>query len=507
MKNLIKVIAVMLFAVLFLYSSVYAQVRPGVISVTPYIGGHVFDYDQRLDSAPAYGLRLGYDFTPYLGLEASGDFIRTKYDRAIAVDNTSNGGNYRLEGILHLLPQYRLVPFLAAGVGGQHIDYPKDMANSRAFVADYGGGLKLFLTDWFALRADVRHMYVFDEAKKNFSYNLGFSFLFGGKKAVPKREEVSMYAPMSVNATSISDSQINVSWKEAVGASGYRVYRDNVYLTSTTVAALMDSGLKASTEYCYHITATDSTGKESEKSDRACATTLPVPVSVLEAPTGVVALPLSDSQINVSWKGTPEAAGYKIYRDGVYLTSSKTPSLADMGLKADTSYCYTVAAVDRDGRESPVSLEGCAKTIPLVLEEKKKEAQAAAEAAAAVHKEMMDKGRARINIEFDFDKADIKPQYHNELKKFADVLRNHPELQVVIEGHTDNRGTKQYNLDLSLRRAENVRNYMIKHFGVKPSGITSKGYGMSKPIADNKTAAGRKKNRRVEAVVDYTISK
>ncbi|MCX7635760.1 MAG: OmpA family protein, partial [Syntrophales bacterium] len=65
----------------------------------------------------------------------------------------------------------------------------------------------------------------------------------------------------------------------------------------------------------------------------------------------------------------------------------------------------------------------------------------------------------------------------------------------------------RYNLDLSVRRAESVRSYMIKHFGVKASRLTSKGYGMSKPIADNKTAAGRKKNRRVEAVVDYTITK
>ncbi|MCX7635783.1 MAG: porin family protein, partial [Syntrophales bacterium] len=80
----LKRITVLVLVILFFYiPSVGAQVKPGTYSVTPYIGGHVFDGDQRLDSSPAYGLRLGYDFTRYLGLEASGDFTRTKYDRAL----------------------------------------------------------------------------------------------------------------------------------------------------------------------------------------------------------------------------------------------------------------------------------------------------------------------------------------------------------------------------------------------------------------------------------------
>ncbi|HOK07600.1 MAG TPA: OmpA family protein [Syntrophales bacterium] len=508
MKRVLLMAVLVAVSLVFTTVAGYAQVRSGTFSVTPYVGGHVFDGDQHLNSAPAYGLRLGYDFTRYFGLEASGDFIRTKYDRAINVDDTSSVGNYRLEGILHLFPQWRVVPFLAAGFGGQSIDYPKGMANKSATAADYGGGLKFFLTDWFALRADVRHMFIFDDSKKNWSYNLGFSFLFGGEKKPPVREaapeaekpKAVIYAPTGITATPVSEAQINVAWKESAGATGYQVYRDGAYLTSTTAPALADSGLNAGTRYCYNVTAVAPAGEESEKSQQACATTLGKAVA---APAGITAKAVSDQEIDVAWQKVEGAAGYKVYRDGLYLTTATVPALADKGLKADTNYCYNVTAVSEGGQESDRSDQACATTLVLQTEEQKKEAAA----AAAVHKEMMEKGRARINVEFDFDKAVVKAKYHKELKKFADVMKAHPELNVVIEGHTDNIGGKEYNQQLSLRRAESVRAYLIKHFGIEANRLTSKGYGMTKPIATNKTAAGRQKNRRVEAVVDYTVKK
>jgi outer membrane protein OmpA-like peptidoglycan-associated protein/opacity protein-like surface antigen len=124
-----------------------------------------------------------------------------------------------------------------------------------------------------------------------------------------------------------------------------------------------------------------------------------------------------------------------------------------------------------------------------------------------VAKELIEKGRARINVEFDFNKAVVKPKYNEEIKKFADVMKDHPELNVVIEGNTDSVGKDAYNQKLSEKRAESVKNYMIEKFGIDKSRLSSKGYGESKPIADNKTKEGRQKNRRVEAVVDYLIKK
>jgi OOP family OmpA-OmpF porin len=71
----------------------------------------------------------------------------------------------------------------------------------------------------------------------------------------------------------------------------------------------------------------------------------------------------------------------------------------------------------------------------------------------------------------------------------------------VIEGHTDNVNTAEYNQKLSEARANSVRQYLINHFGIKASRLTAVGYGLTKPIASNNTEEGRQKNRRVQAVI------
>ena len=104
-----------------------------------------------------------------------------------------------------------------------------------------------------------------------------------------------------------------------------------------------------------------------------------------------------------------------------------------------------------------------------------------------------------IDIQFDTNKADIKPQFHGELKKLGDFLKEFPNAKGTIEGHTDNVGSSASNLKLSQRRADSVRNYIIKNFGIAADRISAKGYGLTKPVADNKTKPGKQKNRRIEA--------
>jgi len=89
----------------------------------------------------------------------------------------------------------------------------------------------------------------------------------------------------------------------------------------------------------------------------------------------------------------------------------------------------------------------------------------------------------------------------------VDVMKEHSDLNLTIEGHTDNVGKAAYNKKLSQQRADAVKNYMVKKGGVDAGRLKSIGYGQEKPVASNKTKAGRAKNRRVEAAVDYTIKK
>jgi len=98
-------------------------------------------------------------------------------------------------------------------------------------------------------------------------------------------------------------------------------------------------------------------------------------------------------------------------------------------------------------------------------------------------------------------KAELLPQAQSKLDEVAKALtQQDPDSRIVVEGHTDSQGKQAMNLDLSTRRAEAVRNYLLQR-GVAPDRIRAEGLGMANPIADNKTAEGRADNRRVEIVV------
>jgi outer membrane protein OmpA-like peptidoglycan-associated protein/tetratricopeptide (TPR) repeat protein len=104
------------------------------------------------------------------------------------------------------------------------------------------------------------------------------------------------------------------------------------------------------------------------------------------------------------------------------------------------------------------------------------------------------------NIFFDTKKAELKPESLIELDKVIQLLKDNPTVQIEISGHTDNVGKPADNLILSNNRAKSVINYFL-YKGVAANRIKSKGYGATKPIADNKTEAGKAKNRRTELKV------
>ncbi len=100
-------------------------------------------------------------------------------------------------------------------------------------------------------------------------------------------------------------------------------------------------------------------------------------------------------------------------------------------------------------------------------------------------------------IQFAFDSSEIRPEWRPVLDEGARVLMDNPEIDVVIEGHTCSIGTDSYNLGLSERRAASVKNYFLTR-GISEDRMTTVGYGMRRPIADNTTEEGRRLNRRVE---------
>jgi len=112
-----------------------------------------------------------------------------------------------------------------------------------------------------------------------------------------------------------------------------------------------------------------------------------------------------------------------------------------------------------------------------------------------------------LKIEFEFNKHFVRAEYYDHIESVANFLKQYPETKAVIEGHTCNIGSDEYNIDLSLRRAESVKNVLIDHYKIHPKRLSAVGYGMTMPVADNSTEEGREKNRRVIAVISTTVEK
>jgi len=101
---------------------------------------------------------------------------------------------------------------------------------------------------------------------------------------------------------------------------------------------------------------------------------------------------------------------------------------------------------------------------------------------------------------FDFDSAALRSNAQQNLSEFAQSMREYPETNILIVGHTDSKGSESYNQQLSDDRAESAAEYLIRQ-GLDPGRLTTMGKGESEPVATNETEAGRQQNRRVEVAI------
>lgn len=126
-------------------------------------------------------MRAGYNFTKNWGVEEFYNYVPTEI-KDIVGDADLKLYGYGVEALYHFMPEKRLVPFLAVGLGGSRYSPPAGIDNTDKFTVDYGAGLKFFLTDFLALRADVRHVLPLNDRYNDLLCTFGINFAFGGAK-------------------------------------------------------------------------------------------------------------------------------------------------------------------------------------------------------------------------------------------------------------------------------------------------------------------------------------
>lgn len=176
--------------------------------------------------------------------------------------------------------------------------------------------------------------------------------------------------------------------------------------------------------------------------------------------------------------------GYKVYGDGtpVDFDGDGSPDAAD--------FCPTVPG--------PVSLHGCPEQKVEVIEPKKQSTEPVKTDISKAEEEII--AEVFKNLQFETGKSVIRQSSYVSLNELVNLLKRKPNYKLLIEGHTDNVGGASSNMKLSTDRAESVKRY-ISERGIDETRLTAVGYGLTRPVADNKTPEGRQQNRRV----DFTI--
>lgn len=486
----------------------FAENRQGAGTLSPFVGGYVMDPLQQEKNGAIVGLRAGYNFTGNLGAEAMFGYSLTETKPAYGSRDTDIY-RYGVDILYHFMPENNLVPFIAVGGGGISFDTPSgpNAKNYYSGVVDYGAGLKYFVAPDVALRGDVRHVLIIEDTNSNnLEYSVGLTFQFGGKEkpapvlalaadsdgdGVPDTFDNCSGTPAGVavgrdgcppdaDKDGVPDYQDTCSGTPAGAAvdkngcpldadrDGVADYLDKCPGTPAGVTVGADGcpldadrdGVPDSLDKCSNTPAGAAVGTDGCLLD----------ADMDGVPDYLDKCPNTPAGVTVGTDGCPLDSD----RDGVsdYLdTCPNTPA----GVKVDAKGCPEVAA-------APV-------VVPVVvLVEKKAEAARRFCSKPAV-----------LAINFDTNKAVIKPQYRDELKSVGDFLTYFPNAKGEISGHADNVGSREFNQKLSQARADSVKKYIDETFGIESARVTSKGYGVSKPVASNKTRAGQAQNRRIVA--------
>lgn len=517
MRSITTMLAALALLLCITSAAVAAGNQADLFTITvPVIGGYTFDGAQHQQTRPVYGIRGGYNFTRNFGFEALFDYVQSTGTKQTVGDLHV----YRYGGDLlwHFMPDNRLVPYLAAGYSAITTDYEVSafLGGDAHYhitrgAADYGGGLKYFLNKDWALRGDVRHIIVpGGNTTLNYEYTLGLTYHFDWNKvssylrSVPESEEALEPEP-EPEPVSAAPPAASPTAKSAVTPGAQQEHG-----AVSAPGILPEVGIQP--------------GNEALLEPLAAAE--PTPGRFKYCATLHIEFDVGSTQIRPEYHQDLALLGdfMKEYPTTTAVIEGHTDNIGNFQTNMRVSQQRAEAVVNylvqNFGIErSRLSAKGYGSTRPVADnvtiegQEKNRRIDAIIDCPLEVKKALPPPTAlpahlcVSLQLEFDSGKVNIKPQFHDEIARVGDFMNKYPTTSAVIEGHTDNIGSYEYNLKLSRQRAENVVNYLVKYFGIERSRLSAKGYSFSRRVAYNSTPEGRQKNRRINAIIDCVLKR
>ncbi|MFO7831325.1 MAG: OmpA family protein [Desulfuromonadaceae bacterium] len=418
-------------------SDLNQSAQEGRFFINPMVGG--FDKESSDDFNPEinYSLGLGYNYSANLSSYFAGSYAPERGDQDADLTTASIGALY------HFMPEERLVPYVSAALGYLGIDGKDGLGDEDQAQFNYGAGLKYFVSEDIALNTEVRHMLDTSGEPNSLMYQAGLVFFLGeGVKRDSDNDGV----------LDENDACPNTPEGAAVNRKGCALDSDN-------------DGVSDYKDKC------PDTPKGAPVDRRGCA---------LDSD--------NDGVFDYKDKCPDTAEGVAVNRVGCALDSDN-----DGVIDADDACPDTPAGAPVDSKGCPLDSDNDG------VFDYKDRCPNTPEGA-----KVDDNGcqlKMNLVIQFDTNKAAILERHTSELAKAVKFINKYPEQKILIAGHTDSAGNADYNKQLSQKRADAVKNYLVEEAGLNASKLVTKGFGEDKPLASNETAAGRQQNRRVELSV------
>ena len=490
----------------------FAENRQGAATISPFVGGYLLDKGQHEENRPMFGLRAGYNFTENLGAEAMFGYSLTETLEKYGSRETDLY-RYGVDLLYHFMPESSFVPFIAVGGGGTNfVTQSTPSAESHyAGLVDYGIGFKYFVANNVALRGDVRHVIlVKDLGDNNLEYSAGLTFQFGGKKkaVAPVKasadKETAVVIADTTAPTVTFTAPVNGATAVPVNQKAYVAFSEDmdpatitgesftvrqgktplsgrVTTTGSSVIFIPASNLEKNKAYTATITTRvkDLAGNALASNHEWEFTTGMVadstaPTVIFTSPVnGATAAP-ANQKVNVAFSEAMDpltlTAETLTVKQGNTPVAGKVSSAASNAafaparkLEKGKAYTGTVKTGARD-------LAGNALASDYVWN-----------FTAFSEPKVIGVLATLDNSHFDFDSAAISENGKTILNNNITVLKNDPNMTIRIAGHTSAAGSEEYNQKLSERRAEAVKEYLVKTGGIDGNRLTTIGYGETLP--------------------------